>query len=56
MTEEDVVDTMGDNTLQVMELKNDKICDDSDSICGEEHKMDNGTYSLSDTLEKQLQR
>ena len=34
------------------EHKNGKICNDSDSRFGEEHKMDNDTYSLYDALKK----
>ena len=34
---EDVVDNMVDDMLEAMEWKNDKICDDSYSRCGEEH-------------------
>ena len=34
MPDEDVVDTMGYDMLEAMELKNDQICGDSDSICG----------------------
>ena len=36
---EEVVDTMGNNIMDEMELKNGKICDDSDSRCGEEHEI-----------------
>ena len=34
---------MGDDMLEEMECKNDKIYDDSDSSCGEEHEIDYGT-------------
>ena len=34
--------------LDAMEIKNDKICDISDSRFGEEHIMDEDTYSISD--------
>ena len=43
MLYEEVVDTMGDYMLDEMEWKNGKICDDSDSSCGEEHEMDYDT-------------
>ena len=43
MTYEGVVDTMGDDMLDEMEWKNGKICDDSDSTCGEEHEIDDNT-------------
>ena len=33
--DEDVFDTMGDDIMEAMELKNGKICDESDNICGE---------------------
>ena len=36
---EEVVDTMGDYMLYEMEFKIGKICDDSDSSCGEEHEI-----------------
>ena len=42
---------MGYDILDPMELKNVKICDDSDSSCGEEHEMDDDTYSLSGALD-----
>ena len=35
-----VVDTMGYDMLEEMELKNVRICDDSDYSCGREHEMD----------------
>ena len=41
--DEDVVDIMGYDVLDPMELKNVKICDDSDSSGGEEHEMDDDT-------------
>ena len=31
-------------------MKNNKICDDSDSRCGEEHEMDDDTYSIPDAI------
>ena len=34
MPDEDVVDKMGYDIIEAMELKNGKIYDDSDSICG----------------------
>ena len=34
MTDYDMVDTMGYNMLEAMELKNDNICDDYDYSCG----------------------
>ena len=34
MTDEYVVDTMGDDIMESMELKNGKIYDDYDSSCG----------------------
>ena len=40
MPYEQVFDTMGDDMLDEMELKNGKICDDSDSSCVEEHEID----------------
>ena len=39
----EVVDTMVDNMLDEMEWKNGKICNESDSICGEEHEIDDDT-------------
>ena len=33
--DEEVVGTMGDYMMEAMELKNGKICDQSDSRCGE---------------------
>ena len=39
---EEVVDAMGDDMLKGTK-KNDKICDESDSSCGEEHEIDNDT-------------
>ena len=51
MTDEYVVDTMGDDILGPMELQNGKIYDDCDSRCGEEHDMDNDTYSLYGDIE-----
>ena len=50
MTYEEVVDTMGYDMLEAMELKNGKICDDYYSSFGKEHEIDNYTYSLSDPL------
>ena len=50
MKYEDMVDTMGDDMLEAMELKNGKMCDESYSKCGVEHEMDDDTYSLSDAL------
>ena len=47
---EEVDDTMGYDMLEAMEWKNGKICDDSDSIYGELHEMDDDTYSLYDAL------
>ena len=43
MPYEEVVDSMGDDMLDEMEWKNGKICDESDSSCGEEHEIDNDT-------------
>ena len=43
-----LVDTLVDDMLDAMEIKNDKICDISDSRFGEEHIMDEDTYSISD--------
>ena len=43
MKYEDVVDTIRDDMLDEMEWKNGKICDDSDSSCGEEHEIDDDT-------------
>ena len=43
MPYEDVVDTMGGYMLDKMECKNGKICNDSDSSCGEEHEIDDDT-------------
>ena len=51
MPDEDVVDIMGDDMLEAMELKNGKICDDSDYACGGEHEMYYYTYYLSGTPE-----
>ena len=34
---------MVDDMLDEMEWKNSKICDDSDSRCGEEHEIDDDT-------------
>ena len=48
--DEELADTMGYDMLEVMESKNCKICDDSDSIYGELHEMDDDTYSLYDAL------
>ena len=36
---EEVVDTMGDDTLDEIKWKRCKICDDSYSRCGEEHEI-----------------
>ena len=33
-------------------MKNGKICDDSGYIYGEDHEMDDKTYSLSDAFEE----
>ena len=55
MKDQGVVDTMGDDMLEVMEQKNGKICYDYDYSCGEEHKMDGDTYSLSGALGKIIQ-
>ena len=52
ISDEDLVDNMGDYMLEATERKNGKICDDSDSICVEEHEMDDDNYSLSDALEQ----
>ena len=52
MTYEYVVDTMGDDVVEAMEWQNGKVYIDSDSSFGEEHKMDNDTYSLSNALEQ----
>ena len=52
ITDEDVVDTMGDDIMESMEIKNGNIYDDYDYIFGEEHEMDDETYSLSDSLEQ----
>ena len=35
-------------------MKNGNICNYSDSSCGEEHSMDDDTWSLSISLEKIL--
>ena len=40
--------------MEAMEHKNGTICDDFDYSFGEEHKMDDETYSLYDTLKKIL--
>ena len=53
MPDEVVVDTVGDDMMESMEWKNGKICDDSDSRCGEEHEMDDDTQYRSDVLEKE---
>ena len=45
---EDMIDTMGYDMLEAMQLKNDRICDNYDSIFGEEHKINHETYSLYD--------
>ena len=50
--DKDVFDNIGDGMLKEKELKNGKICDDSDSRFVEEHEMDDDTYSLSDALEQ----
>ena len=39
----EVVDTMVDDILDELEWKNGKICDENDSICGEEHEIDDDT-------------
>ena len=52
MPYEDVVDTMGDDMLETMEIKNGKICNDSYSSHGGEHEMDDDSYSLSYDLER----
>ena len=54
MTDEDVVYTIVNDMLEEMELKNGKICDDSNYSCGGQHEMDDDTYSLSDALEKNV--
>ena len=54
MTDDDMVDNMGDYILEEMERKNGKICDDYYSSFGKEHEIDNYTYSLYDALEKIL--
>ena len=46
------VDNIGDDIMEAMEHKNGTICDDFDYSFGEEHKMDDETYSLSDGLEQ----
>ena len=51
MPYEEVVDTIWDDILDEMELKNCKICDDSDSSCVEDIEIDVVTLSLSDALE-----
>ena len=43
MPDEDVVYTMVYYMLEVMELKNGNICDDSDSSCWGGHEMDDDT-------------
>ena len=43
MPDEDVVYIMWDDMLEAMELKNGKICDESDSSCGGEHEIDDNT-------------
>ena len=48
----DVVDTMGYYMLEAMERINYNICDDSDYSCGEEHEIDDDTYSMYGFLEK----
>ena len=35
-----MTDNMVDKRLEAMELENGKICDDSDSSCGQEYEMD----------------
>ena len=50
--DEDVVDAMGDDMLEAMELKNVKICDYSYFFCGRRHEMDDYTSSLYDSFEK----
>ena len=52
MIYKDVVDTMVDDMLEAMEKKNGNICDDSNSICGEEYEIDDNTHSMSDELEQ----
>ena len=42
---------MGDDILEAMEWKNGKMCDNSDSSCGEEHEIDDDTKYLSNSLE-----
>ena len=39
ISDEEVVDTMGDDMLEAMELKNCKIYDYYDSSCGEEYEI-----------------
>ena len=41
--DQEVVDTMGDDILEVMESKNDKMYDDSDSLCGGGNEMNYDT-------------
>ena len=47
-----MVDTIGDDMLEVVEPQNGNICDDSDSRCGQEHEMVYVTCSLFDALEQ----
>ena len=54
ITDEDVVDTMGDYMMEAMECKNCHIYDESDSSCGEEHEMNDETYSLSGVLDENI--
>ena len=51
MLDEDMVDTMGDDIMDEMGLRNGNIYDDSDSSCGRENEMDDETYYLYDSLE-----
>ena len=43
MPDYEVFDTMVDDILEAIELKNVHMYDDSDSRCGEEHEMDDDT-------------
>ena len=51
---EDSVDTMWNDIIEAMEWRNCKICDDSDSSCGEEHEMDYKINICLITLKKIL--
>ena len=50
MKDDDLVDSMGDDIMEAMELKNGKICDDSYHSCGGENEMDDDTYYLYGSL------